>query len=62
MVTLTRFRGLLLTLAIARPALAQFPPPPQDLTVLKSKFNPEITISYKEACTHALYRVKKPVF
>lgn len=30
------------------PAVAQFPPTPKDVTVIKSKFNPEISISYKE--------------
>lgn len=34
--------------ALVGPALAQFPPTPQNVTVIKSKFNPEITISYKE--------------
>ena len=34
--------------ALFGPALAQFPPTPKDVTVIKSKFNPEITISYKE--------------
>lgn len=52
---ITRFRSLFLSLAIAGHASAQFPPPPEGLTVLKSKFNSDITISYKEACTHAVH-------
>ena len=43
------FAGALLGLAItAQHALAQFPPPLDGVTVLKSKFNQDITISYKE--------------
>lgn len=34
--------------ALVLPVVAQFPPTPQGVTVVKSKFNPEISISYKE--------------
>ncbi|CAH0020958.1 unnamed protein product [Clonostachys rhizophaga] len=45
-----RFHLSLLSLAavFAQPALSQFPPKPEGVTVLKSKFNENITISYKE--------------
>lgn len=33
---------------LARASLAQFPPTPEGVTVLKSKFDEGITISYKE--------------
>lgn len=35
----------LLVLSVVR---AQFPPPPEGITLLKSKINENITISYKE--------------
>lgn len=45
-------RSILSLLAVAAslisPSLAQFPPTPQGLTVLRSKFNENIKISYKE--------------
>ena len=31
---------------------AQFPPAPEGVTTIKSKFNDGIKISYKEACCH----------
>lgn len=39
--------------ALAPFARAQFPPTPEDVTVLKSKFGDGVTISYKEVsiCT-----------
>lgn len=49
MVFTLRLAGALLGLTItARHALAQFPPPLEGVTVLKSKFDSDITISYKE--------------
>ncbi|KAB5513212.1 carboxypeptidase S1 [Coniochaeta sp. 2T2.1] len=49
MATSSRLTGALLGLAItAQHALAHFPPPLEGVTVLKSKFNQDITISYKE--------------
>lgn len=37
---------------------AQFPPTPEGITILKSKFNQDITISYKEVCVC----VNMPIF
>lgn len=37
--------------ALLPPTLAQFPPAPEGVKVIKSKFNKHITISYKEVCT-----------
>jgi hypothetical protein len=49
MVFTRKVAGALLGLAVAaRDALAQFPPPLEGVTVLKSRFDPDITISYKE--------------
>ena len=33
-------------------ATAQFPPESDGITVLKSKFHENVTISFKEVCTH----------
>lgn len=43
----------LLAASLLAPLLvrAQFPPTPEGITLLKSKFNENITISYKEAST-----------
>lgn len=32
-------------------ALGQFPPEPKGITVLRSKFHENVTISYKEVCS-----------
>jgi hypothetical protein len=36
--------------AAVSPVAAQFPPKPEGVTVLKSKFDERITISYKAVC------------
>lgn len=36
--------------ALIKPSFGQFPPAPEGVTVLNSKFNEDITISYKEVC------------
>jgi hypothetical protein len=43
----SQFSLLALTAAAISPAVAQFPPKPEGVTVLKSKFDERITISYK---------------
>lgn len=42
--------AVLLASGWASLAAAQFPPTPEGLTVLKSKFHENVTISYKEVC------------
>lgn len=44
-------RGLI-TLTWTALVAAQFPPKPEGVTVLKSKFNENVTISYKEVRRH----------
>jgi hypothetical protein len=34
--------------ALVGPVVAQFPPSPQNVTIVKSKLNPAVSISYKE--------------
>lgn len=34
----------------ARLALAQFPPEPEGLTLVRSKFHENVTLSFKEVC------------
>jgi hypothetical protein len=34
--------------ALVGPVVAQFPPSPQHITIVKSKLNPAVSISYKE--------------
>jgi hypothetical protein len=41
-------RGVLGLVAMAGLASAQFPPKPEGMKVLKSKFHENVTISYKE--------------
>lgn len=43
------FKNAALLLAATSPfAFAQFPPEPEGITVLRSQFDSEVTISYKE--------------
>lgn len=35
---------------LASVAIAQFPPKPEGVTVLRSKFHENVTISFKEVC------------
>lgn len=35
-------------------AVAQFPPKPQGLTLVQSKFHENVTLSFKEVCKHPL--------
>lgn len=37
--------------ALIKPALGQFPPAPDGVTILDSKFDENIKISYKEVCS-----------
>ena len=37
-------------LALSPQAFGQFPPTPEDVTILNSKFNDGVYISYKEVC------------
>lgn len=37
-------------IALASLAQAQFPPKPEGITIVKSKFHEDISISYKEVC------------
>lgn len=39
--------------ALIKTSLGQFPPAPKGVTVLNSKFDENITISYKEVCPQA---------
>ena len=43
-------RSLSLLAAAAGLAAAQFPPKPEGITVLKSRFHENVTISFKEVC------------
>lgn len=36
--------------ALIKPSFAQFPPTPEGVTILDSKFDENIKISYKEVC------------
>lgn len=36
-------------------ATAQFPPKPEGITVLQSKLHENVTLSFKEVCTHGSY-------
>jgi len=45
---------LLVNALIFSLAVAQFPPTPENVTVIKSRFDEGITISYKEVCTLGL--------
>lgn len=44
--------------ALIRPSLGQFPPTPEGVTVLNSKFDENITISYKEVCPNFSFIVE----
>lgn len=39
--------------ALIKPSFGQFPPTPEGVTVLNSKFDENIKISYKEVCPQA---------
>ncbi len=40
--------------------VAQFPPAPENVTTIKSRFNDKITISYKEVCAVDLLPLRSP--
>jgi hypothetical protein len=44
------FIYLLVNVLISSLAVAQFPPTPENVTIIKSRFDEGITISYKEVC------------
>jgi hypothetical protein len=48
----SRINALAVAAVVAAPVWAQFPPEPEGVTVLKSKFDERITISYKEVIFH----------
>jgi hypothetical protein len=48
------FISLLVNALIFSLAVAQFPPTPENVTIIKSRFDEGITISYKEVCTLSL--------
>jgi Serine carboxypeptidase len=45
---------ILISNAFCAFTVAQFPPTPENVTVIRSRFDDAITISYKEVCVHAL--------
>lgn len=44
--------------ALLRCAYSQFPPTPENVTTIKSKFNSDITISYKEVCVFYAWELR----
>lgn len=55
----TNYTAGLLALATAGSlVLAQFPHSPEGVTVLKSKYDPDVTISFKEVSVHSVHQSK----
>lgn len=51
-----------LVLAFAACTLSQFPPQPQEVTILNSVRTPGVSISYKEVCVLSEYQVYRIIF